>query len=269
MSAAEEPFKIGDRQFNAGSFVIRSEGNPSDLRQRLEAAVVELGLTAHASDKSPAVKTHEMSVPRIAIVHSWINTQNEGWYRIEFDRYRIPYTYISDHVLRNTPNLARALRRHRLPARRRPGAAGRRGAADARRPHSVEAVGADAELRHLARPDRRHARRDGARGLEQPPAVRRGGRALRRRHVERAHPHRLRHGLGRRGARDAAVAGARLYLQRDLRRPPEPRRLRLRRDAAALLQPVAGLSGARAPGAAKAGRARAAEAAGVLRGAAR
>ncbi|MCA1614838.1 MAG: hypothetical protein LC795_14075 [Acidobacteria bacterium] len=105
MSAAEEPFKVGERQFNAGSFIIRAEGNPSDLRQRLEASVTELGLTAHALDRPPSVKTHEMPVPRIAIVHSWINTQNEGWYRIEFDRYQIPYTYISDHVLRNTPNL--------------------------------------------------------------------------------------------------------------------------------------------------------------------
>ncbi|HEX7316820.1 MAG TPA: M14 family zinc carboxypeptidase [Pyrinomonadaceae bacterium] len=105
MSAAEESFKVNERQFNAGSFMIKSEGNPSDLRQRLEAAVTELGLTAYASAQPPTVKTHEMTVPRIAIVHSWINTQNEGWYRIEFDRYKIPYTYISDHVLRNTPNL--------------------------------------------------------------------------------------------------------------------------------------------------------------------
>jgi hypothetical protein len=53
----------------------------------------------------PEVKTHELAVPRIAIVHTWINTQNEGWYRIEFDKLQIPYTYISDHVIRNTPNL--------------------------------------------------------------------------------------------------------------------------------------------------------------------
>jgi hypothetical protein len=105
MSAAEEPFKVGEHQFNAGSFVIKSEGNPADLRQRLDAAVTELGLTAYAFAQTPTVKTHEMSVPRIAIVHSWINTQNEGWYRIEFDRYKIPYTYISDQVLRDTSSL--------------------------------------------------------------------------------------------------------------------------------------------------------------------
>ena len=64
-----------------------------------------MGLTAVGVDKLPEVKTHELAVPRIAIVHTWTNTQNEGWYRIEFDRLQIPYSYISDHVIRNTPNL--------------------------------------------------------------------------------------------------------------------------------------------------------------------
>ena len=105
MNAAEDSFKIGDQQFNAGSFIIKTEGNGSDLRQKLEPAVTELGLTAVAVDKLPEVKTHEISAARIAIVHTWTNTQNEGWYRIEFDRLQIPYSYISDHVIRDTPNL--------------------------------------------------------------------------------------------------------------------------------------------------------------------
>ena len=46
MSAAEDSFKIGDQQFNAGSFIIRTEGNATDVRQRLDGAVKELGLTA-------------------------------------------------------------------------------------------------------------------------------------------------------------------------------------------------------------------------------
>jgi hypothetical protein len=105
MSAAEDSFKIGDQQFNTGSFIIKQDGNPSDLSQRLQSAVSDLGLKAVGVDKLPDVKTHELAVPRIAIVHTWTNTQNEGWYRVEFDKYQIPYTYISDHVLRNTPNL--------------------------------------------------------------------------------------------------------------------------------------------------------------------
>ena len=105
MNAAEDSFKIGDQQFSAGSFIIKTEGNPADLRQRLEAGVIELGLTALAVDKLPDVKAHEMAAARIAIVHTWTNTQNEGWFRIEFDRLQIPYSYISDHVIRDTPNL--------------------------------------------------------------------------------------------------------------------------------------------------------------------
>ena len=105
MSAAEDSFKIGDQQFNTGSFIIKRDTNPSDLRQKLETAVVDLGLKAIAVDKLPEVKTHELAAPRIGIVHTWTNTQNEGWFRIEFDRLKIPYTYISDHVIRNTPNL--------------------------------------------------------------------------------------------------------------------------------------------------------------------
>ncbi len=105
MSAAEDSFKVGDQQFNSGSFIIKSEGNPADLRKQLESAVTELGLTAHAVEKLPEVKSHALGVPRIAILHTWTNTQNEGWYRIEFDRLQIPYSYISDQVVRGTTNL--------------------------------------------------------------------------------------------------------------------------------------------------------------------
>src|SRR6202008_1272300 len=105
MSAAEESFKIGNQQFNSGSFILKKDGNPADLRARLETAVNELGLKAVGVEKLPEVKTHELAVPRIAIVHTWTNTQNEGWYRIEFDKLQIPSTDSSVHVIRNTPNL--------------------------------------------------------------------------------------------------------------------------------------------------------------------
>jgi Zinc carboxypeptidase len=103
--AAEEPFKLGERSFNAGSFLIRTEGNAGDLDARLRREAAELGITAHAVEKLPEVAQHPLAVPRIALVHTWTNTQNEGWYRIELDRLGIPYTYISDHVIRETPNL--------------------------------------------------------------------------------------------------------------------------------------------------------------------
>lgn len=105
IGAAEDSFKDGVQQFNTGSFIVKLEGNPADVRKRLESAVTELGLKAVGVDKMPAVKTHELAVPRIGIVHTWTNTQNDGWYRIEFDRLQIPYSYISVQVLRDTLKL--------------------------------------------------------------------------------------------------------------------------------------------------------------------
>jgi hypothetical protein len=105
MFAAEETFAMQDKSFNAGSFIIKAEGNPNDVRTRIERAAAELGFTALAVKALPKVAMHELAAPRIALVHTWLNTQNEGWYRIAFDRLEIPYAYISDQVLRTTPNL--------------------------------------------------------------------------------------------------------------------------------------------------------------------
>lgn len=104
-SSAEAGFKVGDKSFNAGSYIIKSEGNPADTAARLGKEATDLGLVATAVDKIPEVASHSVGTPRIAFVHTWTNTQNEGWYRIEFDRLGIPYDYISDQNLAKIPNL--------------------------------------------------------------------------------------------------------------------------------------------------------------------
>jgi len=100
--AAEDAFKWQDQSFPAGSFLIK---NAAGLYARLQKAADELGLAIHAVAELPKPPMHELATPRIALVHSWLSTQNEGWYRIAFDRLQIPYDYISDHVLRRTSNL--------------------------------------------------------------------------------------------------------------------------------------------------------------------
>jgi hypothetical protein len=105
VSTAEAPFKVGDKNFNAGSYIIAAEGNPGDLADKLSKEVTALGLTATAVEKLPEVAKHAVGTPRIALVHTWINTQDEGWYRVEFDRLGIPYDYISDQELGRRPNL--------------------------------------------------------------------------------------------------------------------------------------------------------------------
>jgi len=104
-SAAESAFKVGDREYNAGSYIVAREGNPADAGSRIKKEVLDLGLIATTVGKMPEVTKHPISVPRIAIVHTWHNTQDEGWYRVEFDRLGIPYTYISDQNLGKISNL--------------------------------------------------------------------------------------------------------------------------------------------------------------------
>ena len=95
MQAAEAEFEAGGRKFRAGSFII-----PAAERGALEATCKQLGLTGLAVASIPAVRTHELDVPRIGYVHSWANTQNEGWVRAAFDTYGVPYTYFADTKLR-------------------------------------------------------------------------------------------------------------------------------------------------------------------------
>ncbi len=103
--AAEEPFEVDGAKYSAGSFIIPASGNPSDLLSRLTPAAVSLGLRAHASGSEVKVKHHPVSVPRIALLHTWVNTQNDGWFRLALDECEVPYSYISDQDLRATSDL--------------------------------------------------------------------------------------------------------------------------------------------------------------------
>jgi hypothetical protein len=53
---------------------------------------------------APSVRTHPIAVPRIAYIHTWQETQNEGWVRFSLDKMGIPYTYMADQKLR-TPGV--------------------------------------------------------------------------------------------------------------------------------------------------------------------
>ena len=63
-------------------------------RGELDRSAQELGLKVYATDATPSVKTHPIKAARVAIMHTWLSTQDEGWW-LEFDRYKVPYDYIS------------------------------------------------------------------------------------------------------------------------------------------------------------------------------
>jgi hypothetical protein len=105
MSALEAPLNTGGQKFNAGSFVIKVEGAPVDLRAQLDSAAKDLGLKVVAASEMPKTSMHDIPAPRIALIHTWTNTQNEGWYRIALDQLKIPYDYIADQKLKTMTDL--------------------------------------------------------------------------------------------------------------------------------------------------------------------
>jgi hypothetical protein len=100
MEAAEEPFEAGGVKFTRGSFLLRN-ANRADV----ERAATELGLRVAALGDAPSVKTHPVRAARIALLHTWLSTQTEGWWRQALDLMQIPYDYISTQTVGKEENL--------------------------------------------------------------------------------------------------------------------------------------------------------------------
>jgi hypothetical protein len=95
MSAAEREFDVAGHHFAPGAFVIADANRAS-----LDASIKDLGLSAWAVDAPPNVPMHDLDVPRIGYVHTWTSTQDEGWVRLAFDNFKVPYTYFAAPKLR-------------------------------------------------------------------------------------------------------------------------------------------------------------------------
>jgi hypothetical protein len=105
MFVAEEPVEVDNVKYGAGTVLIPAQGSTSSLRDALLGAATELGLHIVATSSDVTAKRHELRAARIALMHTWVNTQNEGWYRLALDEMKVPYTYISDQYVRTHSDL--------------------------------------------------------------------------------------------------------------------------------------------------------------------
>jgi len=96
MWASEDSFSVDRRSFGRGTTVVDGIA-PARIKQAAES----LGLNVVSVATVPTVAKHELDLPKIALVHSWLNTQNEGWVRYAFDVLGIPYRYLSVQQLKN------------------------------------------------------------------------------------------------------------------------------------------------------------------------
>ena len=87
---ATAPVSSSGGDLPAGSLII--SGAP---REALEARLREQGLDARATRNPPKGSWTKPRLPRIALMHTWVDTQTEGWWRLALDELGIPYDYIS------------------------------------------------------------------------------------------------------------------------------------------------------------------------------
>jgi hypothetical protein len=74
-------------------------------REEVGQALAPLALKVEPLGSLPEVKTHDLVLPRVAVLHTWLSTQNEGWYRLAFEELKLPYAYISTQLVAREADL--------------------------------------------------------------------------------------------------------------------------------------------------------------------
>jgi hypothetical protein len=101
MLVAEEEIK-GMRARPAGTVLVPLEDAD---RTPVSQALASLSVRVEALESLPTVKTHELALPRVVVLHTWLSTQDDGWYRLALEDLKLPYSYISTQDVARDPDL--------------------------------------------------------------------------------------------------------------------------------------------------------------------
>jgi hypothetical protein len=91
-----QPVRTGGSELATGSFVVRGK------RAALEAAIDESGADAVALGSRPPVDLEAVTLPRVALVETYLHDMDAGWTRFLFDSFEIPYTVIRPGDIEDT-----------------------------------------------------------------------------------------------------------------------------------------------------------------------
>jgi hypothetical protein len=90
VQVAEKEFDADGKHYAAGSLLITGAEDG-----KIKGMLHDLALDGAYLSAMPTVATHAATAPRVAIMHTWLSTQTEGWWRYAFDTAGVPYEYIS------------------------------------------------------------------------------------------------------------------------------------------------------------------------------
>lgn len=102
VKAADTEFEHNDISFPSGTWILpgfKVEGG-SEQGKAAEKICRDLGLRAYLFSNVELPALREINMPRIALYHSWFNTQESGWTRFAIDQAKVPYTLINKDRVR-------------------------------------------------------------------------------------------------------------------------------------------------------------------------
>jgi hypothetical protein len=81
-----------------------------DVARVVDTSVLKVPMTeAQGGFDEPAFSLASLGVkgkvPRVALMHTWLSTQTEGWWRMALDKLHVPYSYISTQDVSRESNL--------------------------------------------------------------------------------------------------------------------------------------------------------------------
>jgi hypothetical protein len=94
ITATDAAMTSGGHNYAAGTWIVGGISG-SDLKK----AAAPLHLHVIAASNVSTVASHPVPAPRIALMHTWLDTQPEGWWRLALDNLHVPYTYISTQTV--------------------------------------------------------------------------------------------------------------------------------------------------------------------------
>jgi hypothetical protein len=101
VEAAAEPFKAGGHDYPRGTWLVRGIS-----KDDFERAAGDAGVGVEAVAAAPKVTLRPVAKPRIALLHTWLDAQTEGWWRQRLDLLKIPFDYISTQDVAANAELA-------------------------------------------------------------------------------------------------------------------------------------------------------------------
>ena len=93
----DEVFSSQGQEFAPGTLLVSIT---DDSRDHVKSVVKTHFTETTALRRLPDVHTHELDLPRVALLHSWLSTQNAGWARYSLDAAAVPFRLLAKDEIR-------------------------------------------------------------------------------------------------------------------------------------------------------------------------